>query len=70
MDDLWDIKRFCRWWFNLPEGAEPKKSNSNSIRKQCRDSKLPPVKICGAWHVDVASILKEVERAKKKSGAR
>ena len=70
MDDLWTVRRFCRWKYNLPDGTEPKKSQVNTVSKLCRDGKLPAVKLCGEWRIDVSEIMKEARHAKKKSGAR
>ena len=46
----------------MPEGAEPKKSHINSISKQCRDGKLPAIKVCNRWRIDTSEILKGVKR--------
>ena len=70
MDDLWTVRRYCIWKYNLPDGTEPKKSQVNTVSKLCRDGKLPAMKLCGEWRIDVSEIMKEVRHAKKKSGAR
>lgn len=70
MDDLWSIQRFARWWFELPDGVEPSKSQLNAICKQCRDGNLPAVKICNSWRIDTSEILRRFKHGKKKSGAR
>ena len=61
MDDLWTIRRFCRWKYGLAEGEEPKKSQVNTVSQMCRDGKLPAAKVCGEWRIDTTEIMKEVK---------
>lgn len=63
MDDLWTIKRFCRWKYDLPDGVEPSVSQTNSVARSCRLGDLPAFKLCGEWRIDTAQILKEVRDA-------
>ena len=58
MDDLWTVRRYCVWKYNLPDGTEPKKSQVNTVSKLCRDGKLPAVKLCGEWRIDTSEILR------------
>lgn len=58
MDDLWTVRRFARWYFELPDDAEPTKSQINSINARCREGKLPAFKLCGSWRIDVSEIRK------------
>lgn len=62
MDDLWTVRRFARWYFELPDEAEPSKSKINSINARCREGKLPAFKLCGSWRIDVSEIMKGVKR--------
>lgn len=57
MDDLWTIKRFCRWKY---ETEEPTKAQLNSISAMCREGKLPAVKLLGEWRIDTSKILEGV----------
>ena len=70
MDDLWTVRRFAKWFFELPDDAEPTKSHINSINARSREGKLPAIKVCNMWRIDVSEIMKEARHAKKKSGAR
>lgn len=63
MDDLWSVRRFCRWFYELPEGVEPSKSQVNMIGRKCANGTLPAVKIGKKWFVDTAEIIKEVRNA-------
>jgi len=58
MDDLWDVKRFCRWKYGLD--GEPSKSQKNTVSQMCRDGTLPAVKVGAKWRIDTSQILKEV----------
>lgn len=62
MDDLWTVRRFARWKYELPDGTEPKKSQVNTVTKLCRDGKLPAMKLCGEWRIDVSEIMKGFKR--------
>lgn len=62
IDSLWTAKRFAKWYFELPDDAEPTKSHINSINTRCREGKLPAIKICGGWRIDTSEILKGVKR--------
>ena len=62
MDDLWTVRRFARWFFELPDDAEPTKSHINSINARCREGKLPAIKVCNMWRIDVSEIMKGVKR--------
>ena len=61
MDDLWTVKRFCRWRYELPESEEPTKAQVNTVSKMCRDGTLPAWKVYGQWRIDTSQILKEVQ---------
>lgn len=62
IDSLWTARRFAKWYFELPDDAEPTKSHINAINAHCRDGKLPAIKICGKWRIDVSEIMKGVKR--------
>lgn len=61
MDDLWTIKRFCRWRYDLPDDAEPTKAQENTVSQMCRDGTLPAKKVFGQWRVDTSEILRRVK---------
>ena len=57
MDDLWTVRRFAKWFYELGE-TEPSKSQINSINARCREGKLPAFKLCGSWRIDISEIRK------------
>ena len=69
MNDLWTVRRFAQWFFDLPDDVKPTKAQINSINARCREGKLPAVKIGGSWRVDTSEILRMVKHENKQSGA-
>jgi len=61
MDDLWSVKRFCRWRYELADGVEPTKSQENIVTKMCRDGTLPAVKVGAQWRIDTSRILEDAK---------
>lgn len=57
MDALWTIKRFARWRYELPDGAEPTKDQINTVTKMCREGAVPAVKVGTQWRIDTRKIL-------------
>lgn len=62
MDQLWTVERFCRWRYELPDGAEPTKSQIGTVEKMCRAGTLPAMKVGRQWRIDTRKIL-EGEKA-------
>lgn len=65
MDDLWSVKRFCRWCY---ECDEPTAGQVVSVQRMCRDGTLPAVKVGRAWRIDTTEIMKGVEDARERKG--
>lgn len=63
MDYLWTIKRFCRWRYELPDGAEPTKGQINTVSKMCREGVLPAVRVGNQWRIDTKRIMEGVANA-------
>lgn len=57
MDALWTIRRFARWLYELPDGAEPTKGQLNTVTKMCREGLVPAVKVGRQWRIDTGKIL-------------
>ena len=55
MDDLWTVKRFCRWKY---ETEEPTKAQVNVVARMCKDGTLPAVKVGREWRIDTAEIMR------------
>ena len=60
MDNLWSVKRFCRWRYDLDEGATPTKGQVNTVEKMCRDGVLPAVQVGRQWRIDTRKIMEGV----------
>ena len=61
MDALWTIKRFARWRYELPDGAESTKGQLNTVTKMCREGIVPAVKVGTQWRIDTRKILEGVK---------
>lgn len=64
MDDLWTVKRFCRWKY---ETEEPTKAQLNVVSRMCKDGTLPAVKVGKEWRIDTAEILRGARNADDKT---
>lgn len=62
VDNLWSIKRFARWRYELPDGAEPTKGQLNTVTKMCREGTVPAVKVGTQWRIDTRKILEGARR--------
>lgn len=63
MENLWSIRRFCKWRYELPDGAEPTKGQLNSVTRMCREGTLPAVKVGKQWRIDTGKIIEGVKNA-------
>lgn len=62
MDELWTIRHFARWRYDLPESKEPTKGQLNTVTKMCRDGTVPAVKVGTQWRIDTRKILEGARR--------
>ena len=63
LDDLWTVRRFARWKYELGPDEEPSKPQMNSVERMCKEGTLPAVKVGREWRIDTAEILRGVRHA-------